>query len=116
MFVEEGFRIRFANGEVIDFYADSAADKDAWMEALSQVVGKGAQSTTAPVKGWPEMVLKREKKLNSEAPAAPHLSRPGAGHVRTETYHGGVGSQANSPTKSSPSREQQHRKTRSMHA
>jgi hypothetical protein len=31
MFVEEGFRIRFANGEVIDFYADSAAEKDGWM-------------------------------------------------------------------------------------
>ena len=59
MFVEEGFRIRFANGEVIDFYADSAAAKDEWMKVLCEVVGKTASS--AAVKGWTEMVLKREK-------------------------------------------------------
>lgn len=40
MFVEEGFRVRFANGETIDFYADSAAEKDGWMKILSDVVGK----------------------------------------------------------------------------
>ena len=62
MFVEEGFRIRFANGEVIDFYADSAATKDDWMKVLCEVVGKGAASGVQ-VKGWTEMVLKREKSV-----------------------------------------------------
>lgn len=63
MFVEEGFRIRFANGEVIDFYADSTAGKDEWMQALCQVVGKGIASTSSKDggKAWTEMVLKREK-------------------------------------------------------
>jgi hypothetical protein len=63
MFVEEGFRIRFANGEVIDFYADSTTAKEEWMQALSQVVGKGIVSSGGQVKGWTEMVLKREKSL-----------------------------------------------------
>ena len=62
MFVEEGFRIRFANGEVIDFYADSAAAKDEWMKVLCEVVGKGASSGTQ-AKRWTEMVLKREKSV-----------------------------------------------------
>jgi PH domain len=61
MFVEEGFRIRFANGEVIDFYADSAAAKDEWMKVLCEVVGKHPSSVA--LKGWTEMVLKREKSI-----------------------------------------------------
>ncbi|EXJ64053.1 hypothetical protein A1O7_00388 [Cladophialophora yegresii CBS 114405] len=110
MFVEEGFRIRFGNGEVIDFYADSTANKEEWMQALSQVVGKGVQSGSAPIKGWTEMVLKREKKVKAEAPAP----RPRMGHQRTETYHAsGAISQASSPVKSS-AREERHRKTKSM--
>ena len=109
MFVEEGFRIRFGNGEVIDFYADSPLNKDEWMQALSQVVGKGVQSSSAPVKGWPEMVLKREKKSKAEVPA----QRPKTAHQRTETYHAsGALSQANSPVKAS--REERQRKARSM--
>ena len=60
MFVEEGFRVRFANGEVIDFYADSAEAKEEWMKVLSDVVGKQV-GTAASNKGWTEMVLKREK-------------------------------------------------------
>jgi len=76
MFVEEGFRIRFANGEVIDFYAENAAAKDQWMAALSQVVGKQAAATSSPAKGWTEMVLKREKSTKAKdqgqsAPAVP---------------------------------------------
>lgn len=66
MFVEEGFRIRFANGEVIDFYADSTAHKELWMQALSQVVGKGIPSAGGQARGWTEMVLKREKSLQSK--------------------------------------------------
>ena len=66
MFIEEGFRVRFANGEVIDFYADTAAQKEEWMTALSQVVGKAVAQTGAPVKGWAEMVLKREKSMQKK--------------------------------------------------
>jgi hypothetical protein len=110
MFVEEGFRIRFGNGEVIDFYADSTAHKEEWMQALSQVVGKGVQSGSAPIKGWTEAVLKREKKMKTEASAP----RPRPAHQRTETYHTtGAVSQANSPVKSS-TREERNRKTRSV--
>lgn len=58
MFVEEGFRIRFANGEVIDFYADSSSDKAAWMEVLSEVIGKDALSNQ---KAWTEIVLQKER-------------------------------------------------------
>ena len=60
MFVEEGFRIRFANGEVIDFYADKAKDKEDWMRALSQVVGRelvGEKIT------WSSAVIARERAL-----------------------------------------------------
>ena len=65
MFVEEGFRIRFANGETIDFYADSVAQKDDWMKVLQEVVGKGpsAHGSNGQVKGWTEVVLKREKSV-----------------------------------------------------
>ena len=64
MFVEEGFRIRFANGEVIDFYADSPAEKNEWMKVLSQIVGKTPTGASAgPVKGWAEAVLRREKSI-----------------------------------------------------
>ena len=56
MFVEEGFRIRFANGETIDFYADSAAEKDGWMKALADVVGKEGK-----VKGWTDLVLAKQR-------------------------------------------------------
>ncbi|KAI9737100.1 MAG: Bud site selection protein bud4 [Cirrosporium novae-zelandiae] len=57
MFVEEGFRIRFANGETIDFYADSAAQKDEWMKVLGDAIGKDSKS----VKGWTDLVLAKEK-------------------------------------------------------
>ncbi|KAK5045791.1 hypothetical protein LTR84_008884 [Exophiala bonariae] len=116
MFVEEGFRIRFANGEVIDFYADSPAAKDEWMQALAQVVGKGVQSSSAPAKGWIEMVLRREKKSKTEGSSSAHPSRP-HGHQRTETYHAaGALSQHNSPVKTKTDREERHRKTKSLHA
>ena len=40
MFVEEGFRIVFANGDTIDFYADTRQQKEEWMDHLSNVIGK----------------------------------------------------------------------------
>lgn len=59
MFVEEGFRIRFANGEVIDFYADTHADKEGWMKVLEGCVGKaGGPGRTG---GWCDIALKREE-------------------------------------------------------
>jgi hypothetical protein len=74
MFVEEGFRIRFANGEVIDFYADSAAQKGEWMKVLSEVVGKPGSSSQS--KPWVEMILKRERSLAVKEGRAPRSVRP----------------------------------------
>lgn len=72
MFVEEGFRIRFNNGELIDFYADTAEDKEGWMQALTDVVGRpegGGEGDDGPrSKGkWCELVLKREDALRRRA-------------------------------------------------
>lgn len=63
MFVEEGFRMRFANGETIDFYADSTAEKDGWMKILSEVVGK---DTNKP-KSWTDVVLAKHRAAASKA-------------------------------------------------
>ncbi|KAF6837291.1 GTP binding protein [Colletotrichum plurivorum] len=72
MFVEEGFRIRFNNGEIIDFYADTAEDKEGWMEALTDVVGRDGGSdddSTGPRKSgkWCDLILKREEALRRRA-------------------------------------------------
>ncbi|KAI1504173.1 cell division protein anillin-domain-containing protein [Biscogniauxia marginata] len=72
MFVEEGFRIRFNNGEVIDFYADTPEDKEGWMKVLSDVIGRGSDdddglSGTATRRKWCELVLKREETLRKRA-------------------------------------------------
>ena len=63
MFVEEGFRIRFANGETIDFYADSAAEKDGWMKVLADVVGKDSNKP----KTWTDLVLAKQRAAASKA-------------------------------------------------
>ena len=65
MFVEEGFRMRFGNGETIDFYADSAAEKESWMKALSEVVGKDLKE-----KRWTDLVIERHRALASRAQQA----------------------------------------------
>lgn len=166
MYLEEGFRIRFSNGEVIDFYADSINTKDEWMKALTQVVGKPASGSGAPSKGWTELVLKREKtirkqvavasptKVRKEVPQStslptamppsvpkakeqasnslgvqqqivpPRSSIPTPSsrsptrplHGRTESHPAPTGSRstANSPVKSRMTREERHKKTRSM--
>jgi hypothetical protein len=71
MFVEEGFRIRFNNGEQIDFYADTAEDKESWMKVLSDVVGRdsGDEDTSGPRTRakWCQLVLKREEQLRRRA-------------------------------------------------
>ncbi|KAL6823951.1 DUF1709 domain-containing protein [Trichoderma camerunense] len=69
MFVEEGFRIRFNNGEVIDFYADSGEDKEGWMKALSDVIGRGDAGLEEDPSGprsrakWCELVFKHEEQI-----------------------------------------------------
>lgn len=68
-YVEEGFRIRFSNGETIDFYADSIAEKEAWMEVLAQVIGKPAAADPHKGQRWTDMVLGREKLMG--VPPAP---------------------------------------------
>jgi PH domain len=73
MFVEEGFRIRFGNGEVIDFYADSAADKDGWLRVLSDAVGKGSSSGNGAIKPWADLVLKRERSMKARRQTADRL-------------------------------------------
>jgi hypothetical protein len=73
MFVEEGFRIRFANGEVIDFYADSRLEKEGWMKVLSETVGKGYAASSGHVKPWTELVLRHERSLQSKREAADRL-------------------------------------------
>jgi hypothetical protein len=83
MFVEEGFRIRFNNGEVIDFYADSTADKEGWMRVFGEVLGRDSLGGGGSVDGsvaaddllggsrmkgkWCELVLKREETLKKRA-------------------------------------------------
>lgn len=57
MFVEEGFRVRFANGETIDFYADSASEKNGWMKVLAGVVGKEPKLG----KTWTDVVLTKQR-------------------------------------------------------
>ncbi|KAF2400846.1 DUF1709-domain-containing protein [Trichodelitschia bisporula] len=64
MFVEEGFRIRFANGEIIDFYADNEKDKAGWMAVLAKTVGREAGAGS---KGWCRAVLERERRARSAA-------------------------------------------------
>ncbi|RDW65438.1 putative bud site selection protein BUD4 [Coleophoma crateriformis] len=83
MFVEEGFRIRFNNGEVIDFYADTGADKEGWMKVLDACIGKEGES----VKGrWCDVVLKREESMRRKM--IEHRSASGGkarSHVRTKS-------------------------------
>lgn len=89
MFVEEGFRIRFANGEVIDFYADNRDQKEGWMKVLSETVGKDIASG----KAWTDMVLekeRREKAARAQAPSSiPTPTQPNSSkshHQRTQSH------------------------------
>ncbi|KAF2674368.1 DUF1709-domain-containing protein [Microthyrium microscopicum] len=75
MFVEEGFRIRFANGEAIDFYADSADDKAGWMRALATVVGSD-NSNGPGGKKWCAEVLRHERALKEAVDRAAKSARP----------------------------------------
>ncbi|SCB65235.1 unnamed protein product [Fusarium graminearum] len=80
MFVEEGFRMRFNNGELIDFYADTAADKEGWMKVLTEVVGRDSpeeESSNQRSKAkWCQLVLRREEQLRRRASGRRVNSRP----------------------------------------
>lgn len=72
MFVEEGFRIRFNNGEVIDFYADTAEDKEGWMRMLSDIIGRSSTGATDDAgtrtrARWCDVVLKHEEQMRRKA-------------------------------------------------
>ena len=71
MFVEEGFRIRFANGEVIDFYAENAEQKEGWMKVLSETVGKDVGTG----KKWTQLVLEKERRDKMRSKLAPQLAQ-----------------------------------------
>ncbi|CAN6660937.1 hypothetical protein TRVA0_033S00100 [Trichomonascus vanleenenianus] len=54
MFVDEGFRLKFANGEIIDFYADDQAAKQNWIRNLNEIITGNTSR-----KPWVELILKR---------------------------------------------------------
>jgi hypothetical protein len=104
MFVEEGFRIRFSNGETIDFYADNTTDKEAWMKALSTVVGKDVNTG----KTWCEMVLRRERLLRDRAEQTGKAPRPRSqGQAEAPRLGAATKSMPSSPVKGWDSRLQQ---------
>lgn len=75
MFVEEGFRIRFKNGEIIDFYAESAESKEGWMKVLDACIGKSEVAST-----WCDLVLKREAGLKRKVSSAAGAEKGRAAH------------------------------------
>jgi hypothetical protein len=81
MFVEEGFRIRFNNGEVIDFYADSTSDKEGWMKNLEQCIGKEGSNAKG---GWCDLVLRHEEAQRKLAQGTRKASG-GRYHQRTKS-------------------------------
>ncbi|KAI9498307.1 hypothetical protein BDB00DRAFT_799781 [Zychaea mexicana] len=44
--VKNGFRITFKNGESVDFFCDSAKERDGWLEVLKVIINR--------VPGWPD--------------------------------------------------------------
>lgn len=115
MFVEEGFRIRFANGEVIDFYADNAEQKAGWMRVLSDCIGKDIASN----RGWTDMVLDKERRDKARSQGTrqvaegtvPPPNPPKAQALTRPRSHEGPGSSSvpSSPIKGRPS----HSRTKS---
>lgn len=81
MFVEEGFRIRFGNGETIDFYAENAADKDGWMKVLADAIGKDSNSQTQ--KAWTALVLARDRRQGGSESHVPTNAGAAAGAADT---------------------------------
>lgn len=72
MFIEDGFRIKFANGEVIDFYADNGKDKEEWMKVLGEGIGRDSPSEK---KTWMSIVLARERAVMPSQPPPAKLNQ-----------------------------------------
>ncbi|KAJ5151149.1 uncharacterized protein N7482_010401 [Penicillium canariense] len=117
MFVEEGFRIRFGNGEVIDFYADSAADKDGWLRVMSEAIGKGSSSGSGAIKPWADLVLKRESSMKARRKTAERLSptgipvAPGSPVGKRTSMMGAPPASAGSGAQAPPSSRPRHKHT-----
>ncbi|KAK5137915.1 hypothetical protein LTR08_006684 [Meristemomyces frigidus] len=102
-YVEEGFRVRFKNGECIDFYADSRAEKEGWMEVLGKVMGQieagGGQGAGGggkePRATWTDLVVAREKAEGASAGAGGAASAGAAASTATSTAASAVGPAAN---------------------
>ena len=109
MFVEEGFRIRFANGETIDFYADSAEEKDGWMKVLSEVVGKD----TSKPRTWTDIVMAKRAAEAAKAAKAQQVQhaqlaqraqqlQQQAQRAQQAQQRAGAGSAKQAPMRSAP--------------
>lgn len=122
-YVEEGFRIRFANGETIDFYADSKAAKEEWMTVMAQVVGKADPGSRK--KGWTDLVFAHERSEGAkeaalereaiekpllEGSAAAAVAAPGGIEVRDFTKPPQSPNKAGGALASWPSRQPSERK------
>lgn len=116
MFVEEGFRIRFGNGEVIDFYADTSADKEGWMKVLSEVVGKGYAAGSGQVKAWTELVLRHERALGlrREGQAAPGGRPQSSGKDIEKTLSTAAAPKAQAPSTQPPAARPRHQHNNSQ--
>ena len=101
--------MRFANGETIDFYADSAAEKDGWMAALAEVVGKD------PVKNktWTDLVMAKHRSAASRAKQLEHQAKnQSARHAPPSTRSAPpTPAKNNSPTKPAPIPEKSSRRS-----
>ncbi|KAF2015376.1 GTP binding protein-like protein Bud4 [Aaosphaeria arxii CBS 175.79] len=109
MFVEEGFRIRFANGEVIDFYADSTEQKEGWMKVLSETVGKDLATS----KAWTQMVIDKERQDKARSkgvaqPAPPKDAFNGTQQQRPRSHEGLASKSAPSSPVKGHSRTKSH--------
>lgn len=115
MFVEEGFRIRFGNGEVIDFYADNAGDKDGWLRVLSDVIGKGTSSGSGAIKPWADLVLKRERSMKGPRQTADRLPAGPPSPVARHSAVIGAASASSAPGAQAPqSPRARHKHTQSQ--
>jgi hypothetical protein len=67
--VQNGFCIRFANSEIIDFGADNAKEKETLLDVLNGIIGKQAtvKKRATGIKSWCQIVLDKEQKGNAIA-------------------------------------------------
>ncbi|KAG5513562.1 hypothetical protein PMAC_000994 [Pneumocystis sp. 'macacae'] len=65
MFIEGGFCIKFINGEVINFYAESEDEKIRWVRVLNTVIKKANE-----IKPWSLYVIYKQKAIKRVAPKA----------------------------------------------